>query len=239
MIAENDSTQVNLENVLANFPLAKDVRAGEMLTKSADSILTSPAVRQRLKDLLTDDALVESLLKFSYIHMNGFRKLVIFATPDDRFHMRLHQWFSKEKFDQNVHDHRFTFWSRILAGSITNKLWEPSSSGIPFTHYEYWPRDGRDTYQMKKVGDVFLKELEPFSVQQGESYFFGDSWLHTTDYNNAPVTLLLEDRRALRPYANVLVRAGKEYKDVVEYDSPSMSLEEYREGIRIALSFFQ
>lgn len=224
--------QENFERLVLALPSQYDPEQGTRLVPIARNILKSGVISARIRRVLNDDALASDLAKGSYLHENGFNKLLLFTTQNEWFHLRIHQWLPQEHFEQNVHDHRFNFWSLILSGSLTNNIWGISDSGEEFTHYEYRPRNFKEKYEMVNKGSVRLVKEASLAIIQDEVYYFDHRWIHTTSYSPQSVTVILEDRRALRPHANVFIRRNNVESNTLLYESPALPLEEFRLYLR-------
>lgn len=63
---------------------------------------------------------------------------------DERREFRLHVWdptFSTVEDDPPIHDHSYDFTSTVVAGEMTNTLYELNGSGAEYTRYRYLPSD--------------------------------------------------------------------------------------------------
>src|SRR5436190_10324086 len=55
----------------------------------------------------------------SHQHAHGFTKLALYRSMDSGFTVRLHIWWTGvEAADDSPHDHRWSFYSRLLSGSL-------------------------------------------------------------------------------------------------------------------------
>jgi hypothetical protein len=93
-------------------------------------------------------------------------------------------------------------------------------------HYRYYPRAGKLHYTMKRVCERWLIKSHSFLINQGEQYYFDHRWLHTIECSNKAVTLMVEDRRCLRPYANVFTASENASQLMVA--SPALGKIRYR-----------
>src|SRR5215213_7737120 len=58
------------------------------------------------------------LARSSYVHANGFEKLICGAAAPEGAKIRLHVWPAATN-DAQTHDHSWSFYSHILLGSIS------------------------------------------------------------------------------------------------------------------------
>jgi hypothetical protein len=182
-------------------------------------------LRRLLMSILVTESEVEYLSRESYEHDNGFLKLLILQSPDDRYRLRLHFWPKTIDRDQNIHDHRFDFWSTILMGKIINHVWKIGDGELRH-HYKYFSRAGKSHYLMRRVSEKRLNRFRCFQVCHKQHYYFDKSWLHTIECEEPAITLMLEDRVGSRPYANVF-SASKDNR-ILSVASPALSKKRYK-----------
>jgi hypothetical protein len=131
-------------------------------------------VRKVLIDLLVatagNETLQHELQRRSWVHSNGFLKTVLVDIDEwERSELRghklvLHTWDHRlaDDVDEEIHDHRWPFWSLLLVGQLR---WEhyslldlpgPDVKQIPCTQYEYRSPGASDHYQMTLSGAANL-----------------------------------------------------------------------------------
>lgn len=192
----------------------------------ANSLLENlAAIHRALKD---DASALASSSSMSYLHDNTFLKLVIMDSICHRFRFRLHWWKRNSPvIFQNIHNHRFHFYSIVLLGGIRNTVWTKSQGGSPYIHYKYQPRLGTETYVLSEVGASLLSIDSTTHQTAGSLYSLKAEVLHTSDPTQGEdvITLFVEDRIALREFADVFSNrySGRH----VTIPSPSLSPGEY------------
>jgi hypothetical protein len=87
-----------------------------------------------LEAILKDTSSLKQICQRSYQHGNGFLKVVLL---DRGYKLRLHIWFAGQSCEENIHDHRWSFSSLILAGSLKSEIWKDHAEGQVFQEYEY------------------------------------------------------------------------------------------------------
>ena len=110
-----------------------------------------------VNSVLEDNLLQEIIAKRSYNHSNGFYKVMLYSS--DNFKLRLHIWCPSDTVTviENIHHHRWRFVSKIITGQYTCFDYEISQDGELMNSYYYYPRDGQDTYKLKKAGQDRIK----------------------------------------------------------------------------------
>ena len=87
-----------------------------------------------LQSILSDQHSLVQISARSYQHGNGFLKVVLL---DRGYKLRLHIWFAGQTCEENIHDHRWSFSSLILAGALKSEIWTDHAEGQVFQEYEY------------------------------------------------------------------------------------------------------
>lgn len=88
-------------------------------------LLTRQRVFEALEELVDDEEALEPIARRSYIHSQGFRKIILIDGRDQLgYKLRLHTWpFNKARQEgaplaEMKHEHRWNFVSRVLAGEL-------------------------------------------------------------------------------------------------------------------------
>ena len=148
-------------------------------------------VRAYVRSLLNGTTPLDELMEQSYIHKNGFQKIVLGRKSG--FAMRFHRYLPGEG-DQNVHDHR---WSRldslVLEGSLPTDYLaysEPNDFGA-----EKWERHeyckAGDDYVVKHRGATYLAPDECVHHSTGDLYSMDAKRLHRILPAAEPVATLV------------------------------------------------
>jgi hypothetical protein len=131
-----------------------------------------------VEQLLGDVRQLTEIASRSYRHVNYFEKIVLVDSEKaGGYRLTLHLWcppFSeKELKKESLHDHRFSFWSAIVAGVLSSENFSESPDGQVMQHYRYIPEeragDSRNFYEF--VGDTRLVKAESLQRHAGESYY--------------------------------------------------------------------
>ena len=171
-----------------------------------------------LRFILSSESLLTEIAKRSYHHTNHFDKIVLVDTGSQLgYRLTLHLWCppysEREINDEQIHDHRFSFWSRILAGKIVFQNYVRDGSGVMFREYQYIPeRLGVATtgnYYID-VGESPLLELQRSGQSAGEFYHLPYSQIHRVVLPRIEMscTLVLRGPRQ-KNYASVFSNSQK------------------------------
>jgi hypothetical protein len=165
----------------------------------------------------------------SHVHGTGFYKLLLGDTLCDRFRIRLHLWPQQMHGQSplNIHDHRYDFVSAILAGEMTNVVWQLDRNGQQRQKYIYSPRVG-GRYGMRRKGVETLSVSESVRLSAGEIYRCDAAQLHFTEpsAHGDVVSVFAEDRSRLRPTSTTYVPLDQSYAAKVAV--PGLSPDRFR-----------
>ena len=222
---------------ISNQLLAQEEQASGLLMKSAALL---PEI---IEVILSDDDLADSIALNSYLHPNGFGKIVLAHSNLDRTRLRLHIWpetSSRPRHEGDLHDHRWPFVSLPILGRFTEtrfaEVGEKSEvPGDPVYLYHCHPRHGRDRLYLQgciksRLTQVFEAERIPgksYSCEAGEIHRFEPS------SPGLAITLVLTGD----PAAN----AAKVYRETVIPDeestipAPTMTKLELKQLLSIVL----
>ena len=182
-----------------------------------------------LERVLEDEALLSQVADRSYKHVNHFDKIVLIGNDDPSgYRLTLHMWappYTSAQLDNElIHDHRFSFWSAVVAGVIDSENYSEESDGSPYRKYRYIPEQRHksflDFYEFR--GDTQLLTLDRTRLETGESYSIVGPRIHQVILPRESVscTLVLRGPR-VRSYANVF---NKEYpRDNTQFDNSMFS----------------
>lgn len=125
----------------------------------------------------------------SYMHDNGFDKIVLYQDTVTKMKMRLHLWHplvipNSKRPRQNVHNHRWDFSSAILTGYADNlsyRFARNETEGEPFFHYRYYARGSKEHYEVEERGKVRLVCIKQQCFSAGDIYSVENETLHRVD----------------------------------------------------------
>jgi hypothetical protein len=136
-----------------------------------------------------------SIAKYSYLHPNGFAKIVLIST--DRFQLRLHIWRPfdpPQTITENIHNHRWDFSSVLLTGGYRYQEFAPAPNGTTFHAYGYRSQRGISSYSLASAGQRVLGCSFDAYLQTGSSYTLSADVLHRviSDPRRTTATLVLQ-----------------------------------------------
>jgi hypothetical protein len=188
--------------------------------------LTAPLRRRALQDRVTPwdvELLVANLMSTveagddlpgrPYRHANNFNKIPLCSSPTSGITVVLHLWrdqLSPVGMDSDVHDHRWDFCSRILVGTLRNKLYEVAEDGEEHQAWAYSSSgSGSDYGLMETAGTVRIQLSSAALFRAGSSYYQRGHLLHTAAPLVLPTITVVARGHPDRPSATDLLNAGR------------------------------
>lgn len=188
-------------------------------------------IRLVLEAILADAALAEKVAAGSYSHVNGFDKISLWRWSNAA-KCRLHIWWNRFPYSEEIHNHRWDFASAILTGSLHSRFFSPSA-GTSWTPTEC--RTEVDHYAFEPASDPcgLIQTLE-MSLSTGDSYALHHDQLHSvhTEVGRPTITAVIT-APPLRQTSTVLRRNGFERPSLIP--AARMDASAVREKIQAAL----
>jgi hypothetical protein len=184
-------------------------------------------IRDLVLSILQCKRALEGVAHRSLMHENGFAKIPVLK--DEAMAIRLHIWGSAAAgtWSGNIHDHRFSFWSHVVSGSLWQRNWTEAVSQDRYSRYRYHPGLETGIHILEYEGERTLAAGTTQEIRSGATYFFPAGKLHQTRVGDpATVTLLVEDRLFMRPYA--IVYSHRYDRRDIDLRVESLSLQECR-----------
>jgi hypothetical protein len=131
-----------------------------------------------LRDVLATPERLEEVAAQSYVHNNGFDKIVL--VDRGSWALRLHIWWPDQSpVDvEHVHNHAWDFISTIVTGSYHMELYR-GGDGDEWFEYRYEFPEGRpEVHGLRLVGRTRLTRVLTIYVPTGSSYAIHGGHLH-------------------------------------------------------------
>lgn len=159
--------------------------------------LKSPQVISQsiLIPFLSDEKKLDEVSKRSYIHLNGFKRLVLFESEDKDIQIRLHVWdedFKQNKQDDSdIHDHRWSFISYPIQGQFQERKFIEQSGGKFYEKYHCYPRTNLETAFVELNGISALHEITSKIIETSELNYCDSDEIHQLNPTKLPAMTLL------------------------------------------------
>jgi hypothetical protein len=135
-------------------------------------------LQDALRQLLQDEPALRRVAERSYLHGNGFYKLVL--AERDNLKLRLHLWMPGVDAEENIHDHRWHLASAIVTGTLKSESWGEAVSpdARSFNEYRYTARQGKLPAQLAEMGSTRLQCKQQSERTAGQCYTMAPGTLH-------------------------------------------------------------
>jgi hypothetical protein len=151
------------------------------------------------------------LAEASYVHANGFEKLVCGANAPESSKIRLHVWPAAAN-DAQTHDHGWSFYSHILLGSISSTEYAVSMEPGSHSIYRVPNLRAREAGVPLKCmqRNASLRALSERTLTSGEGYGLTSNKLHRVVASRTlgAVTLVLQSHHT-QAYSHVALPQGQ------------------------------
>ncbi|MEV0195778.1 hypothetical protein [Nonomuraea sp. NPDC050691] len=112
----------------------------------------------------------EGPVGLSHVHRNGFTKLCLLAGPAHApWRLRLHIWDGPAR-DPQIHDHRWCFSSRVLAGELMAFNYDRVDSGTGWFAHRLHDADADGRKKIERAGQVALSLAETVVLKAGRTH---------------------------------------------------------------------
>ncbi|GAB1646870.1 hypothetical protein [Krasilnikovia sp. MM14-A1259] len=130
-----------------------------------------------IQRVLADDEHLAEIAAQSFAHPNGFDSVPLENShPSHR--VRLHVWWPDSPLTlEDVHNHAWSFGSRIMTGALRFQTYRLSAEGAPFFHYP-WQLGGGFAYDASSVATVRLAPVLDATFAEHTHYTFDLHELH-------------------------------------------------------------
>lgn len=166
-------------------------------------------VLRLLDEILYDGDALAEIASRSYRHVNHFDKIVLIDSErDSDYRLTLHLWnppYTEHELNEElIHDHRFSFWSTILTGTLRSESFSHRQSGHSFRQYRYVPERQIRMNFYEFVGEATLRSSGITKKVAGDSYYLSYETIHRVQLprDEMTSTLVLRGPRERR-HSNV------------------------------------
>ncbi len=152
----------------------------------------------------------------SHQHAHGFTKLGLYRSSKSGFSIRLHIWWSGIRaYDDSPHDHRWSFYSRLLSGSLRIRNFaEHRSTTNPepeqWCKYRYHDASADGVKLVEPAGPAMLGLASECILQAGCSHTLAPTQPHQVFGRDGAIAgTLVVTAPPTRSYSNVYHKAPR------------------------------
>lgn len=181
------------------------------------------------RELEEDREKLARTASFAYRHTNGFRKVTLFKS--DACCLRVHIWEHGSSRAENIHNHRWGFASRVLAGTVSESRFELAGPGKRADEFGYVRAPGANSGLLERVREVELSQSGDLVHGESSLYSMTTQEIHriNDDYADGLITLVLTGSRR-EPRS--LVYSAVDTRPIDDRADNTLSVEETRRALR-------
>ena len=163
-----------LSHLAALPPLATADPMGDQLAAALAAAGTPAAICALATAILQSEACLEALGCEASLHGNGFYKIPLVASAAGK--VRLHIWFPGVPCEENIHDHRWSMTSVIVAGRLTSESFR-EVEGTTHRRFRHTGTGGGG-YRLTDEGRTAVVRTARQTVAAGTLYSMAPGELH-------------------------------------------------------------
>jgi hypothetical protein len=138
------------------------------------------ALSAELKALISDHEACARVAARSYLHGNGFYKLVVHTAGHAK--VRLHFWVENQQAEENIHNHRWRLCSRVIFGELKSEIYQqcftPSDAALTLEARRYAKSVHQLDAEGVRLGRQRVELVRQETRAAGEAYAMDVDTLH-------------------------------------------------------------
>ena len=186
-------------------------------------------IEDAVLNALQEPSILEEIAKQSYLHQNGFFKHPLKTKNGEKF--RLHLYPVGAKADENIHNHRWDFESKVICGTLPMHLYKVIQGDSHLLHT--YIRNGK-LYNIELNHKVGLIESPLINIKAGKKYLMKNTLHHKI----APVkelTITYMVTRKTTQSTCDLINVNNMSSSGEGVEEPSLSIELVRDNLKLIL----
>lgn len=188
------------------------------------------ALKDDIIRVLGDDDNLSAISAKSYIHKNGFIKLV-YETIEETV-CRLHIYPLGASADKNIHDHRWDFSSVTICGSLPMSLYAITTGNSERLHsYSKTPSNG---HIIQSISPCSSELVETVHSHQLHGYYMPSHIFHRIEAVEELTITYVETYPATSDYCHLVSFEDRSGEDPVQPEP--LTIEETRQALELVVS---
>lgn len=186
----------------------------ESAAHSLEHVPPMVEIIDELKSILGDELLLSNLLKRAYWHPLGVWKFPLSDNSPTSVERRIHVW-DVAKLDDvlrtyECHDHKWSFFSRVICGKFQFRIYEENPEGVQFTEFRMHSFGFDSERRTERIGKTGLLPLFSAQLVGGDKYYFRHSHVHEIYPTQAGISATYIQRS---PYVSRTTRIFERTRD--------------------------
>lgn len=133
---------------------------------------------------IMDDTILDELVCNTYVHDNGFIKLILIDKRPD-YAVRLHIWPPNVMKDSSIHNHPWDLDGLIVTGKYTWSIYhENENSSSKLNLYECKYKSDYKTHEFIRIRDIYMDEVLCFDMKKDCLYAANKNIYHRITKSN-------------------------------------------------------
>jgi len=190
-------------------------------------------IEQAIQAALNNPSSIESIAQQSYRHQNGFFKLPLMTKKGEKF--RLHVYRIGAKADENIHNHRWDFESKVLCGSLPMHLYDIVEGNSHRLHT--YRRKGR-LYTIEYLRRIGLIESSLINIRAGKKYLMQNHIYHKIATVKELTITYMITRKTVQETCD-LINVENMSSTGEGIDEPPLSVQQVKENLELILEKIQ
>ena len=177
---------------LLESSLQKHRKSGGNIHSILNNIVKEYPICNLLIQLISDEKAISLVADKSYIHSNGFIKIVLAELGLTCLKLRLHIWQNEEPIiDSHIHNHAWNYTSFVCTGFLNMDLFKETTKGdYSFNKFKVGNLKNKSAIN---CGLVSLKDYDRKKILKGDFYSLEINKIHRISTNKHTATLVLQD----------------------------------------------
>lgn len=189
-------------------------------------------IEQAIQATLSNPSSIDAIAQQSYRHQNGFDKIPLKTKNGEKF--RLHVYRVGAEADENIHNHRWDFESKVLCGSLPMHLYEIVEGNSHRLHT--YLRKGR-LYIIEYLRKIGLIESQLINIRAGKKYFMKNHLYHKIAAVKELTITYMTTRKTDQNTCHLINVMDKSSTEGI--DEPPLSVQRVKENLQLILEKIQ
>ena len=182
---------------------------------------------------LRDTDTLEEVAKQSYLHQNGFFKHPLKTLDGEKF--RLHLYPVGAKADENIHNHRWDFESKVICGTLPMYLYNIIEGD---THYLHTYIRNDRIYNIELENKVGVIESPIINIEAGKKYLMKNDIHHKiAPVKELTITYMVTRKTSQKTCDLININNMSSSGEGVE--EPPLTVEQVRDNLKLILKKIQ